>query len=71
MQRLRTPSDRVVKSFANEDIERHKFEEGNKEFLRTKENSYTIMGRFFSGNQFLQGILYISVLVIGVLSDYW
>ena len=56
---------RVVKSFANEDIERHKFEEGNKEFLRTKENSYTIMGRFFSGNQFLQGILYISVLVIG------
>ncbi|NMA66033.1 MAG: ABC transporter ATP-binding protein [Clostridiaceae bacterium] len=56
---------RVVKSFANEDIERHKFEEGNREFLRTKENSYTIMGKFFSGNQFLQGILYLSVLLIG------
>jgi len=56
---------RVVKSFANENIEIHKFEEGNKEFLRTKEDSYTIMGKFFSGNQLLQGILYISVLLIG------
>ena len=56
---------RVVKSFSNEAIEHEKFEVGNKQFLKTKENSYTIMGQFFSGNQFLQGVLYLAVLVIG------
>jgi len=56
---------RVVKSFANEHIENRKFNEGNKEFLASKESSYTIMGSFHSGNQFLQGILYLSVLVLG------
>jgi len=56
---------RVVKSFSNEEIERMKFEDGNRQFLETKEDSYTIMGRFFSGNQMIQGILYLSVLVIG------
>ncbi|MGI6622325.1 MAG: ABC transporter ATP-binding protein [Acetivibrionales bacterium] len=56
---------RVVKSFSNEDIEREKFAEGNRQFLETKECSYTIMGRFFSGHQFIQGILYLSVLVLG------
>ncbi|NLX64724.1 MAG: ABC transporter ATP-binding protein [Clostridiaceae bacterium] len=58
---------RVVKSFSNESIEREKFEHGNMQFLETKEDSYTIMGQFFSGNQFLQGILYLSVLVLGGL----
>lgn len=56
---------RVVKSFSNEDIEIAKFDDGNKQFLSTKETSYKIMGRFFSGNQFLQGILYLSLLVLG------
>ncbi len=56
---------RVVKSFSNENIEKEKFAEGNKQFLATKEDSYTIMGKFFSGNQFLQGILYLCVLVLG------
>ncbi len=56
---------RVVKSFANEDIEFHKFEEGNKQFLKTKESSYMIMGKFHSGNQFLQGMLYLCVLIFG------
>ena len=56
---------RVVQSFANEDMEICKFDEGNKQFLKTKENSYSIMGRFHSGNQLLQGILYLSVLLLG------
>lgn len=56
---------RVVKSFSNEDIEREKFADGNKQFLETKEDSYTIMGKFFSGNSFLQGILYLCVLILG------
>jgi len=56
---------RVVKSFSNEAIEQQKFDKGNEQFLRSKESSYTIMGKFFSGNQLLQGILYLTVLVVG------
>jgi len=56
---------RVVKSFANESIESFKFAKGNEEFLKTKEESYFIMGRFFSGNSFFQGILYLSVILLG------
>ncbi|HEY8422652.1 MAG TPA: ABC transporter ATP-binding protein [Thermoclostridium sp.] len=56
---------RVVKSFSNEQIEQRKFDKGNEQFLQSKESSYTIMGKFFSGNQFLQGILYLTVLVLG------
>ncbi|MFA9399339.1 MAG: ABC transporter ATP-binding protein [Clostridiaceae bacterium] len=56
---------RVVKSFANEDIESEKFENGNQEFLETKVDSYFILGRFFSGNQFFQGMLYLSVVLFG------
>lgn len=56
---------RVVKSFANESIEKFKFDKGNQEFLDTKKDSYFIMGRFFSGNGFLQGILYLSVILGG------
>jgi len=56
---------RVVKSFSNEAMELSKFDEDNAQFVKTKEDSYTVMGRFFSGNSFLQGILYISVLVVG------
>jgi len=62
---------RVVKSFANEEIEMIKFDDGNKQFLRTKENSYDIMGKFHAGNQFLQGILYLSVLVFGGIFLSW
>lgn len=58
---------RVVKSFANEEIESKKFSKGNIEFLETKQDSYFIMGRFFSGNSFFQGILYLSVILSGGL----
>lgn len=56
---------RVVQSFANEHVERIKFNKGNKEFLDTKEKSYYLMGRFFSMNGFFQGMLYLSVVVFG------
>lgn len=58
---------RVVKSFANEEIESTKFSKGNIEFLETKQDSYFIMGRFFSGNSFFQGVLYLSVILSGGL----
>lgn len=56
---------RVVKSFSNENVENRKFQKGNSEFLETKEDSYTIMGRFYSMNGFFQGILYLSVVLFG------
>ncbi len=56
---------RVVKSFANEGIENTKFSKGNNEFLKTKEKSYFIMGRFHSGNSFFQGLLYLSAILLG------
>lgn len=40
---------RVVKSFANEDIEMEKFREGNGRFLSSKKNSYRYMGIYHSG----------------------
>ncbi|WPC40603.1 ABC transporter ATP-binding protein [Clostridium sp. JS66] len=56
---------RVVKSFSNEGVEKSKFQRGNMEFLQTKEASYFIMGKFFSGNGFFQGILYLTVILLG------
>lgn len=56
---------RVVKSFANEELEREKFSYSNLEFLDTKEDSYKIMGSFHAGNAFFQGLLYTAVLVSG------
>lgn len=56
---------RVVKSLSNEEIENKKFNKGNMEFLKTKETTYFIMGKFFSGNGFFQGILYLSVILSG------
>ncbi|MBL4935947.1 ABC transporter ATP-binding protein [Clostridium sp. YIM B02515] len=58
---------RVVKSFSNEHIENKKFQKGNNDFLRTKEDNYNLMGRFFSMNGFFQGILYLSVVLFGGL----
>lgn len=40
---------RVVKSFANEDIENEKFAVGNQGFLAAKKNSYRYMGSFQAG----------------------
>ncbi|AJA48761.1 ABC transporter ATP-binding protein/permease [Clostridium pasteurianum DSM 525 = ATCC 6013] len=56
---------RVVKSFANENVEEKKFKKGNKQFLKTKEESYFIMGKYYSGNGFFQGILYLAAILFG------
>ena len=56
---------RVVKSFANEEIEREKFADCNGRFLTSKGSSYKLMGVFHAGNGFFQGLLYISILVSG------
>ncbi len=56
---------RIVQSFANEDIEREKFRNGNEEFLKSKEANYHAMGTFSCGNTFLQGMMYLVTLVAG------
>ena len=56
---------RIVKSFANEEAEKQKFDRSNTEFLASKMSSYRIMGSFFAGNTFFEGLLYIAVLVSG------
>lgn len=56
---------RVVKSFANEDIEREKFDRNNNAYRISREKSYKIMGRFIAGNTFFEGLLYMVILVAG------
>lgn len=56
---------RIVKSFANEEIEESKFSNSNLEFLSSKESSYTMMGIYQAGNSFFQGLLYTAVIIAG------
>ena len=56
---------RVVKSFANEEIEKGKFEEGNVKYLKLKKKTYFYMGGFGSVNRFFEGIMYLTVVVAG------
>ena len=56
---------RVVKSFANEDIENRKFKIGNDGFLAAKKNSYKYMGTFQAGITFFTTAIQISVILTG------
>ena len=56
---------RVVKSFANEELEERKFDEGNKRFLGLKELSYKYMAEFGTFNRVFDGLMYILTVVIG------
>ncbi len=58
---------RVVKSFANENVEQEKFERGNLGFLNVKKKVYRYMGGFQSTTRLFDGIMYILIVVIGAL----
>ncbi len=58
---------RVVKSFANEDIEKEKFEKGNVGFLSVKSRIYKAMAGFHCTTRFFDGVMYIAVVVAGGL----
>ena len=58
---------RVVKSFANEDIEIAKFKEGNDAFLKTKKNSYFYLGLFQSGMTAFILLVNIVVIITGAV----
>ncbi len=56
---------RVVKSFANEDIENKKFKQGNDAFLKAKRNSYLYMGFFHSGMTSFTILINVIVIMAG------
>ncbi|WP_195277104.1 ABC transporter ATP-binding protein [Anaerotruncus rubiinfantis] len=58
---------RVVKSFANEEVEKEKFEEGNGKFLDIKREMYRYMAGFQSTTRAYDGVMYITVVVAGAL----
>ena len=58
---------RVVKSFANEEIEMEKFEEGNQAFLKAKKNSYLYLGLFHSGMTAFILLVNIAVIITGAI----
>ncbi len=58
---------RVTRAFANEHLEKKKFEKGNDEFLRIKEERYHIMAAFHSSTRLFDGIMYIAVAIIGAI----
>lgn len=58
---------RVVKSFANEEIEKEKFDRDNKIFFEIKKFSYYCMAGFQSTTKFFEGMMYISVIIAGSL----
>lgn len=58
---------RVVKSFANEDIEKKKFKKGNLKFLDIKAITYKYMAGFNSTTRMFDGLMYLTVTVAGAL----
>ena len=56
---------RVVKSFAKEEYEQKKFDEGNNLFLKVKKKVYRVMGAFQSCTRLFDGLMYIIVVAAG------
>lgn len=56
---------RVVKSFANEELEMEKFKAGNDGFLTSKRNSYMNMANFHSGLGFFINLINFAVVIGG------
>ncbi|MCM1106649.1 MAG: ABC transporter ATP-binding protein/permease [Blautia sp.] len=58
---------RVVKSFANEEIEGQKFRKGNDGFLAAKRNSYHYMGSFQAGVGVFTTLIQVNVILAGAV----
>lgn len=58
---------RVVKSFANENIEEEKFDVGNTNFLRGKRNSYRYMAAYNSGLSVFINMITVAVVTAGAV----
>lgn len=58
---------RVVKSFANEEIEMKKFKKGNDRFVESKKESYGYMAMYHSGMGAFTTLITVSVLTMGTI----
>ena len=58
---------RVVKSFAGEPMEQEKFDQSNRQFVKVKNKSYTVMGGFHTTTRVFDGLMYIVVVIAGAL----
>lgn len=56
---------RVVKSFANEEIEIEKFQEGNHNYIRSKKDSYRYMAGYHSSVGAMTTLVTVIVIVVG------
>ncbi len=56
---------KVVKAFANEEIEQEKFNSDNKNFFSIKRLSYKYMGAFSTTTRLFDGIMYATVVIAG------
>ncbi|MDD6023826.1 MAG: ABC transporter ATP-binding protein [Oscillospiraceae bacterium] len=56
---------RVVKTFACEAGEEENFHTSNGRYRKSKERSYMAMGIFHGGSNFIQGMLYVAIIVSG------
>ena len=59
--------ERVVKAFANEEVEKEKFEKDNAAFQAIKEQSYRYMAAFQTSTRLFDGLMYLVVIVAGGL----
>ncbi|MBQ0001429.1 MAG: ABC transporter ATP-binding protein [Clostridiales bacterium] len=58
---------RVVKSFANEEIENEKFKVGNDRFLESKKTNYKYMGLFQAGVSTFTALIQVCIIVTGAV----
>ncbi len=56
---------KVVKAFANEEIEKEKFEKDNSHFLEIKKETYRYMAAFQTTTKMFDGLMYLTVLIGG------
>ena len=59
--------ERVVKAFANEELEKQKFERDNEAFKEIKKKSYVYMAAFQTSTRMFDGLMYLVVIVAGGL----
>ncbi|MDO4331166.1 MAG: ABC transporter ATP-binding protein [Eubacteriales bacterium] len=57
--------NKVVRAFANEDLEREKFEKDNQQFLKIKRLGYKYMAAFQNTIRLFDGIMYVVVIMAG------
>lgn len=56
---------KVVKSFANEEVEKEKFEVQNQQFLGIKRDFYRYMASFHTISRLYDGLMYVIVILLG------